>query len=107
MSSDKQWLESILPRIQDFLLTRLHLNLHPNKISIKTLASGVDFLGWVNFPDHRVLRTVSKKRMFRGIKIKDGKTETVQSYLGLLSHGNAKKLIGKVGQLADVMNSKA
>ncbi len=92
LSENKEWLESILPRIEDFLLNRLGLNLHPNKVSITKLASGVDFLGWVHFTDHRVLRTVTKKRMFRGIRAKEGKRETVQSYLGLLSHGNAEKL---------------
>ena len=30
------------------------------KVSIGTLASGVDFLGWAHFPDHRVIRTATK-----------------------------------------------
>ena len=34
--------------------------------------------------------------MFRGIKAKEGKEETVQSYLGLMSHGNTKKLRQRV-----------
>ena len=67
-----------------------------HKVSIKTLASGVDFLGWVHFHDHRVLRTATKNRMFRRIEETDGKEETVQSYLGLLSHGNAHKLQAKI-----------
>lgn len=66
--------------------------MHPNKISISTVASGVDFLGWIHFPDHRVLRTTTKRRMFSGIAAREGKEETVQSYLGLLSHGNGWKL---------------
>jgi hypothetical protein len=74
------------------LRDQLNLELHPDKISIKTIASGVDYLGWVHFPDHRVLRTVTKRRMFRNIQIKQGKKETIESYLGLLSHGNAKSL---------------
>ncbi len=44
-SRDKRWLERVLPRIRDFLRGELQLELHPDKISIKTLASGVDFLG--------------------------------------------------------------
>ncbi|MBI3633028.1 MAG: hypothetical protein HY226_01930 [Candidatus Vogelbacteria bacterium] len=36
--------------------------------------------------------TSTKKRMFRTIKFKGGKPEVVQSYLGLLSHGNGRKL---------------
>ncbi len=89
LSEDKKWLENILPQVSAFLGERLKLSLHPDKVFIKTLASGVDFLGWVHFPDHRVLRTATKKRMMRRIMETNGKTETVQSYLGLLKHGNA------------------
>ena len=92
LSSDKVELENLLPRIRDFLWDDLHLVLHSDKVFIKTFASGVDFLGWVHFPDHRTLRTSSKRRIFRRIKQVDGKESTVQSYLGLLSHGNAYKL---------------
>jgi len=90
--TDKDKLLEMTPKIADFLEDELKLSLHPKKVSISTIASGVDYLGWVHFPDHRVLRTVTKKRMFRGIQLKEGKEETVQSYLGLLSHGNARKL---------------
>ncbi|HEV3245394.1 MAG TPA: reverse transcriptase domain-containing protein [Candidatus Paceibacterota bacterium] len=92
MSADKQELVEMLPSIRDFLWNELRLTLHPDKVSIRTIASGVDFLGWVHFPDHRVLRTTTKRRMFRGIRAQEGKEETVQSYFGLMSHGNAKKL---------------
>jgi hypothetical protein len=34
--------------------------------------------------------------MFKNIKLKEGKEETVQSYLGMLSHGNARKLRSEV-----------
>ncbi len=91
--SDKMgWLESIIPVIGGFLADNLHLSLHPDKVFIKTLASGVDFLGWVHFPDHRVLRTVTKKRMLRNIITNGGKPESVQSYVGLISHGNSFKI---------------
>ncbi len=96
LSTDKDWLIELIPKIADFLEEHLKLNLHPDKLFLKTLASGVDFLGWVHFSDHRVLRTVTKRRMFRGVVLKEGKRETVQSYLGLLTHGNGKKLKAKV-----------
>lgn len=50
------------------------------------------FLGWVHFPDHRVLRTASKRRMLKRLKKTPVKEETLNSYLGMLSHGNAHKL---------------
>jgi len=92
LSDDRKYLISILSKVQKFLETRLFLRLHENKVHIETWASGVDFLGWVNFPHCRVVRTVTKKRVFRGIKEKNGETATVQSYLGLLSHGNTQKI---------------
>ena len=87
-SVDQEHLKRLISMIQEFLKERLHLTLHPKKIFLKTLASGVDFLGWVHFPDHRVLRTSTKHRMIR--RVAEHPTEgTLDSYHGLLSHGNA------------------
>lgn len=95
-SRDKKWLENIIRRIRNFLWYELKLQLHPNKVRICTVASGVDYLGWINYPDYRILRTVTKKRMFKRIIEMEGKTETVQSYLGMISHGNSLKLSNRI-----------
>ena len=95
LSSDKQVLIDMLQKIVRFLLKKLHLQLHPNKVFIQTLASGTDFLGWVHFSDHRVLRTATKKRMIRRLN-GNPLSASVQSYIGLLKHGNAFKLKEKV-----------
>jgi RNA-directed DNA polymerase len=92
LSTDKTWLEETLRHIEHFLWDELRLRLHPDKVSIRTFASGIDFLGWVHFPNHRVLRPATKRKMFRTIRQKEGKEETVQSYLGLMRHGNTRKL---------------
>jgi retron-type reverse transcriptase len=98
MSTDKVWLEDVLPRFHDFLTSKLKLSLHPDKVFIKTLASGVDFLGWVHFTDHRVLRSAARRRMFNNLK--NNETEAMmQSYTGLLSHGNSRKLIKKLKEI--------
>lgn len=99
LSTDRDWLVLLLPQIREFLNKQLKLELHPNKVSIETLSSGVDFLGWVHFPDHRVLRTSTKRRMLRAISgnPSDG---TVSSYLGMLSHGNARRLSELIPQIA-------
>ena len=88
---DKKELENIVPIISGFLQEKLKLTIHPQKIFIKTLASGVDFLGWVHFLCHRVLRTATKNKMFRRLE-ESQKKETVASYLGMLGHGNGYKL---------------
>lgn len=87
LSTDKDELVVLRHKIEEFLLNSLHLSLHPNKVSIETFASGLDFLGWVHFPKHRVLRTATKRKMFGRVSEKN-----VTSYLGLLSHGNAYEL---------------
>lgn len=91
LSENKVWLEGLIPAIRDFLITRLKLDLHPDKVYIKTISSGVDFLGWVHFPHHRVLRGASRRRMVRNL-IEERSEPRVESYKGLLSHGNAYKL---------------
>lgn len=95
LSRDRQWLEHLTPVIRNFFAERLKLQLHPDKIFLKTFASGVDFLGWVHFFDYRVLRTNTKRRMMRRISMNPA-PEVVQSYLGLLSHGNTFGLRQKV-----------
>ncbi|PWB38658.1 MAG: hypothetical protein C3F02_03015 [Parcubacteria group bacterium] len=94
LSKDKKWLENILGVIKHFLNNDLRLQLHPDKVFIKTLYSGIDFLGWVHFTDHRVLRTTSKKRMLTRLKLKNYNEFTKQSYLGLFGYGNTMKLKG-------------
>jgi retron-type reverse transcriptase len=89
---DRGRLDDFLPEISAFLEIRLKLSLHPAKVSISTVASGVGFLGWVHFPHHRSLRTSTKRRMLKRL-LRNYTAETKASYLGLLSHGNAHKLV--------------
>ncbi len=78
---------SVRAGIVRYLREKLKLELHPDKVFLKTFASGVDFLGWVHFPTYKVLRTSTKKRMFKRLNEKN-----TDSYLGMLSHGNGYKL---------------
>ncbi|MEK7078088.1 MAG: reverse transcriptase domain-containing protein [Patescibacteria group bacterium] len=91
LSDDKNQLEKLILVIKEFLNDKLKLSLHKDKIFIKTLYSGVDFLGWVHFEDHRILRTTTKRRMVKRIR-ESPRPETINSYLGLLRHGNTQKI---------------
>lgn len=91
LSPDYAWLMSLLSHIHIFLSDHLKLKLHPDKVLIKTLFSSVDFLGWVHFPDHRVLRTSTKRRMLKAVA-GSPKKPVILSYRGMLTHGNAHKL---------------
>ena len=95
LSSNRKELENFIPLIRDFLSEKLKLDLYPQKVIIKTFASGVDFLGWINFPDHWVLRTTTKRRVFKRTK-KYHVSEVLNSYLGLLGHGNIYKIRDKL-----------
>jgi hypothetical protein len=103
VSHDRTYLENLIQPIQDFLQINLHLNLHPKKIEIRKYSHGIDFLGYVILPYCRLIRKRTWKRMlrrFRG-KVKDLKQDKIsqdnleqslQSYLGVLSHADAEDL---------------
>lgn len=96
LSESKTDLQELIKSLANFLSSDLKLVLHPNKIFIKTVGQGVDFLGWTLFPDYRTLRATTTRRMFQRIK-ESPEPLSLLSYLGLLSHGNTfttrKKLL--------------
>ncbi len=92
LDSNKHELELIIPKLEHFLESHLKVLLNPNKLFIKTLNSGVDFLGWVHFSKYRIIRTVTKRKILRKIIKKKISPEAIQSYLGLLQHGDMYKL---------------
>lgn len=87
VSQSKIELKTVRQKCEAFLTQALKLSMHPDKVFIKTVYSGVDFLGWVHFPRHRVLRTSTKRRMLRNIN-----DTNISSYLGLLQHGQTYKI---------------
>lgn len=95
LSDNREWLAGLVSRIRIFLSAELKLVLHPDKVLIKTVVSGVDFLGWVHFPDHRVLRTATRRRMFKKLHER-ASDNTLHSYFGLLRYGNTYGIREKV-----------
>ena len=95
LSDNYEWLMSLLDPIGRFLAQRLGLTLHENKVEIGSVASGLDFLGWKHFTDLRVLRKATRRRMMKRFEERPSK-ESLQSYLGLLGHGNTQKLRRKL-----------
>lgn len=91
LSFDNMRLAALLPLIRLFLHDRLKLELHPDKVFLRTVASGVDFLGWAHFPHHRVPRGTTTRRIVSRIR-QNPEELALQSYLGLLSHGDAWEL---------------
>ena len=95
LSHDRNELIHCLPKVAAFLFGQLNLNLHPDKVSTRTLASGVDYLGWIHFSYHHVLRTKVKKRMLNSVR-RNPTNEALQSYLGLIQHGDAYTLSNRL-----------
>ena len=98
-ADNKEYLENLIIPIRSFLLDKLALELHPKKISIRKFHQGIDFLGYIVLPHCRLLRTKTKKRIFRKLRqrieeCKNGAVskqtleQSLQSYLGVLSHAN-------------------
>ncbi len=91
-STDNIELTKTLSYMIVFLRDKLHLELHPKKVSITTFASGVDFLGWVHFSYHSVLRGVTRRRVVRRLMDTEIVEASFQSYVGLLNKGNTHRL---------------
>jgi retron-type reverse transcriptase len=103
LSERKSDLETALPKIHNFLADKLKLELHPKKISLRPLHQGIDFLGYVTLPYHRVLRTKTKRRMLRKVSERhkgyfkgeiagESFNQSLQSYFGMLSHADTHEL---------------
>ncbi len=98
VGTNRQKLASLLPLIEDFLKTRLKLSLHERKTSIRSVMAGIDFLGYVILPHRNVLRTKTKRRIFQRLE-RGASKETIQSYVGVLSHGKNRNLEQKLHNL--------
>jgi RNA-directed DNA polymerase len=103
VSDNREYLENSLPKIESFLNKNLKLKLHPEKVSIRKYRQGADFLGYVVLPHHRSVRTKTKNRIFKKLKIRvlEFKTglisekslfQSLNSYLGVFSHANCHDL---------------
>ena len=107
IANDRDYLERSLRAIRAFLLEKLKLGLHPNKVSIQSIGRGVDFLGYIQLPHYSLVRTKTRKRIWRKLhkkvlEHKAGKISreslesTLNSYLGVLSHSNSHELTKEV-----------
>ncbi|MDP3764649.1 MAG: reverse transcriptase/maturase family protein [bacterium] len=100
LSEQADYLIELSKKINNFLVSKLVLCLHPNKVIIRKYAQGIDFLGYVVLPNHRVLRTKTKRRMFRKVDAKN-----LASYLGMLKHCSGSLLEEKVKKLVISINN--
>lgn len=103
VSENPEELKKLLSPISEFLENELALKLHSNKSILRSVCQGVDFLGYVIFPEYRLIRSKTKHRMFKKLekRMEEYKTgditklnfeQSLQSYLGVLSHANTYRI---------------
>ena len=91
INESKEKLKKWLLEVRNFLFEKLKMELHPNKVILRKYHQGIDYLGYIQFPHHRLLRTKTKRRIIKKVKL--GITEqSLQSYLGVLSHADSYNL---------------
>lgn len=100
LNVSREYLEEIFSRIKSFAREELELEFHKDKIIFQKWHQGVDALGYVSFPYHRILRTKTKQRMFRKISVskqtlqEEELRQIIASYKGRLKHCHGQRLEG-------------
>ena len=98
VSTDKQWLHSLVPLVRGFLKQELQLTLHEGKAAVYPLQYGVPFLGMYVKPWRKTVSRGSIQRMERKQEILWGGfhegnipllrvATAIASFRGILSHG--------------------
>lgn len=109
LGCNKNEMSGLISSFSAFLEDRLALRLHAHKVVLHRWHSGVDFLGYVQYPQHRVLRTKTKRRMQAAFlracaAFCAGNVSAVtlnqirQSYLGIARHCKGAKVRRKVNK---------
>lgn len=106
LDNDKERLKEYGRRMTQFLEERLHLNFN-NKTALRPVRVGCEFVGYVIYNDHVILRKSTTLRMKRTLRktrqdyhdnlitFKEANA-TMQSYLAMLSHVDCKKIKEKL-----------
>lgn len=98
LSPDQHELLGYLVEINIFLKGELKLNLHPNKVFLRKLSQGIDFVGYVALPHYRLPRRKTANRMLKKLKTAEAPEieKTLPSYLGHIHHANSYNLSQKI-----------
>jgi len=96
VSDSRTELAALISVLNNRLKSTLKLEMHPNKVCIRSLKQGVDFLGAVILPYRVITRTKTKHRICKKLRKIDADPEKarqiVASYLGHISHHKASFL---------------
>lgn len=91
----RQDVEILIPLIRE-KLKEYALELHPQKLSVRKVRQGIDFLGYVILPHCIVLRTKTKARIYK--KLQNIDKAQIDSYLGVATYAKGRDLIKELLQ---------
>lgn len=92
LHKDKAFLHELLSEIEVYMSVKLKLEVKQNYQIFPVASRGIDFVGYVFFHSHILIRKSIKKSFVRKIK-KNPDSESIPSYMGWLKHCNCKHLI--------------
>lgn len=95
LGGNKPELHRILHEIIKYLANHLKLEVKGNYRIFPVAACGIDFLGYVFYHTHTLLRKSIKKNFARAVKRRKSMA-TIASYCGWAKHCNSKNLIKKL-----------
>lgn len=95
LSSDKNYLHQLFNEIKVYLKEELNLNIKYNHQVFPVESRGIDFVGYVHYHTHTLLRKSIKKRFARAVS-KNKSHESIAAYWGWAKHGNTRNLIRKL-----------
>lgn len=95
LSDNKNALHDIFAQIEKYLSERLKLEVKDNYQIFPVRSRGIDFVGYVHFHSHTLLRKSIKKRFARMLK-RNPRRESIASYTGWTKHCNSKNLLKKL-----------
>jgi len=86
------------------------IELHSNKVSIRKINSGIDFLSYVCLPHRKILRTRTKRRILkkveeimnsfdRGIINEKVFSSKINSYFGIIKHCKGEKIKEQINRI--------
>lgn len=98
LSNNKDKLKEVLILIKLYLKHKLKLQVKDNYQVFPVESRGIDFVGYVFYHTHTLIRKNIKKSMFKHIKYQKGEElkTSLQSYNGWLKYCNSKTLLSKV-----------
>lgn len=95
LHNDKQYLHQLLSDMRNYLKAELKLEIKGNYQVFPVAARGVDFVGYVSFHTHTLLRKSIKKNFARMVK-SNPNPQSIASYYGWAKHCNSKNLLRKL-----------